>query len=166
VLYVALGGDDNVGSRATFADAWPQQLFRSALPRDGVFVNLADGRSGIAEVRATQLQDAVALHPDVVTITLLDDAERGTDPTAVEDGVRAVVTRLDRITGTTVLVGTTPSGTDGQEDTAALDAAIRRGAAGHATVVDLSSVVAGDRTATATAIAAAFAAALPARIRG
>ncbi len=164
VFYVALGGDDNVGSRSTFADAWPQQLFRSALSRESVFVNLADGRSGITEVRSDQLPTAVALHPDVVTITLLDDAERATDPAVVESDVRAVATRLDRINGTTVLVGTTPPGV-GAPDASALDAAIRRGAAGHATVVDLGSIAPGDPTETAAGIARAFARALPASAR-
>ncbi len=161
VLYVALGGDDNVGTRATFADAWPQELFRSALSRDSVFVNLADARSGIAEVRAEQLQPAAALRPDVVTITLVDDAERTTDPAIVEADLRAVVTRLDRTPGTTVLVGTTPPGTASPATAAALDAAIRRGVAGRATVVDLGGVGGGDRTAVAAAIAKSFAAALP-----
>ncbi len=166
VLYVALGGDDNVGNRAALAGTWPQRLFRSGLSRDSTFVNLADGRSGIAEVRTDQLPDAVALRPDVVTITLLDDAERDSDPVEVEEDLRAVVTRLDRIDGTTtVLVGTTPTGAIPDPGTPGLDAAIRRGAAGHATVVDLDGVDHGDRDETATAIATAFEAALPASAR-
>ena len=151
MLYVALGGDDNVGSRATVADAWPQRLFRTALSRDSTFVNLADSRSGVAEVRTDQLPEAVALHPDVVTITLLDDAERGTDPAVVEEDLRAVVMRLDRRPGTTVLVGTTPPGVGTDAEAAVLDAAIRRGVAGLATVVDLGGVGVGDRDATAAA---------------
>ncbi len=163
VRYVALGGDDNVGDRESLADTWPQQFFRSNLSRDSVFVNLADGRSGSAEILASQADHAVALRPDVVTITLLDDAERGTDPALVAQDLRDVLMRLTR-TRATILVGTTPTGIEAADATAALDAAIRRASAGQATVVDLGDTGSGDRRTRAAAIARAFAAALPEKL--
>ena len=60
-------------------------------------MNLADARSGSAEIMASQVGPALAIHPDVVTITLFDDAERGTDPALVELDLGAVVTRLARL---------------------------------------------------------------------
>ena len=159
--YVALGGDDNVGDRDSFADAWPQRLFRSTLSSRSVFVNFADDRSGSAEILASQVGPAVAFRPDVVTITLLDDAERETDPAIVEQDLRDVMTRLTR-TGATILVGTTPAGIEaGPMRPAALDAAIRRASAGRATVVDLGSTGDGDRESRAAAIARSFAEVLP-----
>ena len=160
VRYAALGGDDNVGGRDSFADAWPQRLFRSTLSSRSVFVDFADDRSGSAEILASQVGPTVAFHPDVVTITLLDDAERETDPAIVERDLRDVMTRLTR-TGATILVGTTPAGIEAVDETAALDAAIRRASAGRATVVDLGSTGDGDRESRAAAIARSFAKVLP-----
>jgi hypothetical protein len=162
VRYAALGGDDNVGGRDSFADAWPQQVFRSTLSSRSVFVDFADARSGSAEILASQVGPAVAFRPDVVTITLLDDAERGTDPAFVERDLREVMIRLAR-TGATILVGTTPAGIEAVDATAALDAAIRRASAGRATVVDLESTEGGDRESRAAAIARSFTKALPSR---
>ena len=163
VRYVALGVTTTSATASSFADAWPQRLFRSTLSRDSVFVNLAERRSGSAEILASQVGPAVAIRPDVLTITLLDDAERGTDPAIVEENLGAVLSRLGR-TGATILVGTTPAGIESAPATAALNAAIRRASAGRATIVDIEGIGGGDRQTTAAAIARAFAAVLPKKL--
>jgi GDSL-like Lipase/Acylhydrolase family len=159
-IYVALGGDDNVGGRATLADAWPQRLFRAALPRAGVFVNFADSRAGAAEILSHQVDDAARLQPDIVTVTLVDDAERDTDPSRVEQDLTGVIERLGRDRHTRILVGTIPAGVGTPEQAAALDQAIATAAAGRATVVDLGAVDLRDRSTAPAKLARAFAAAL------
>ncbi len=75
--YVALGGDDVAGARRRFVDAWPQQLFRTGLPLTATMVNLAGPPAGVTEIQRDQLQTALRLHPDITTITLVDDLEHG-----------------------------------------------------------------------------------------
>ena len=159
--YVALGGDDNLGSRRTFADAWPQRVFRGALPRGAVFVNVADSRSGIAEILTDQVDEAIALRPDIVTITLVDDAERETAPDAVERDLTEVLERLRTARPKArVLVGTIPPGSSSPETADGLDQAIRRAAADRAVVVDLGAVDTSGPDLRNAAIAHAFAAEL------
>ena len=64
------------------------------------FVNLAGRREGVADVLARQVDAAVRLRPDLVTITVLDDAELGTDPALVAADLDAVVGRLRGATST------------------------------------------------------------------
>jgi GDSL-like Lipase/Acylhydrolase family len=155
--YVALGGDDNVGSRRSFADAWPQRLFRDSLPRRAVFVNVAASRSGIAEILADQVDDAIGLRPDIVTITLVDDAERATAPGDVERDLTDVLDRFrDARPKATVLVGTIPPGSGPAATVDVLDVVIRRVAAGRAVVVDLGAVDAANGDQRNAAIARAF----------
>ena len=159
--YVALGGDDNLGSRRTFADAWPQRLFRRALPRAAVFVNLADSRSGIVEILADQVDAAIALRPDIVTITVVDDAERETAPSDVERDLTEVLDRVGAARPKArILVGTIPPGTGSPQVANGLDQAIRRAATGRAVVVDLGSIGDSDLDLRNAAIARAFARAL------
>ncbi len=158
-VYAALGGDDNVGGRATLAGAWPQRLFRTALAPSAVFVNFADSRSGAAEILSQQVDAAARLKPDVVTVTLIDDAERDTDPGRVEQDLTDIVARLHRDRHTEILIGTIPAGVGTPAQAAALDQAIARAAAGS-TVVDLGAVDLRDRSTAPEKIARAFAAAL------
>ena len=57
-------------------------------------VDLAQPRSTIDEVRTDQVDRAVAVRPDLVTLTLLDDAERDNDPVLVGAALGAVLDRL------------------------------------------------------------------------
>jgi hypothetical protein len=139
-LYVALGGDDNGGGRNHLADAWPQVLFRTALPPTASFVNLSNPRSGAAEILTREVQPAVALRPDIVTITILDDAERGTDPGLVELDLMRIVRELRTNGKTEIFIGTIPDGT--------------------AAPIALHSVAGSDDETTAAHIARSFAAAL------
>ena len=160
-LYVALGGDDNGGGRNHLADAWPQVLFRTALPPTATFVNLSTPRTGAAEILTNEIQPALALRPDIVTITVLDDAERGTAPGLVESDLMRIVTELRVNRKTKIFIGTIPDGAAAPAATQALDQAITRVAAESAvTVVDLHAVTGSDDESTAAHIARSFAAAL------
>ena len=137
-LYVALGGDDNGTGRTTLASAWPQIFFRSDLPRTAQFVNLARPRSGITQILNDEVDHATRLQPDLVTITLIDDAERATPTTTVEHDLAAVLQRLARHHRTTILVGTVPPNVGTSTATEALNQTITRVAdAASVTLVDL-----------------------------
>jgi hypothetical protein len=107
-LYVALGGDDVYGGARGLENAWPQVLFRTSLPITTTFVNLSGRREGVAEVLRGQVEAARQLRPDLVTITVADDAERGTAPAEVGADLDAIIRRLRSGTTTRVLVGTVP----------------------------------------------------------
>ncbi len=159
-LYVALGGDDVYGGRTGLTTAWPQVLFRSSLPISTTFVNLADRRAGVDDVLRRQVDEAQRLGPDLVTVTVSDDAELGTDPAVVQRDLGAIVRRL-RAGRTRVLVGTVPPDAAAPAVVAALDAVITSAAkTTGATVVDLGDVRATDPVARNRQIAEAFAAAL------
>jgi hypothetical protein len=157
--YVALGGDDVSGRRGTFGGTWPHRFFRTALPITANLVDVSDPRSGIAQIRADQLSPAVAAKPSLATITLLDDAERATDPAAVGADLSAVLDALTAHGATRVLVGTVPDGAAAPAVVASLNQAIRGAAAGrpHVRVVDLATVGRIDTPEGATRAAQAFA---------
>ena len=160
-LYVALGGGDVYGGRTGLTSAWPQILFRTALPITTTFVNLAGRREGVGDVLRGQVEAARLLRPELVTITVADDAERGTAPAEVEADLDAVVRRLRMGTTTRVLIGTVPPDAAAPEVVARLNAVVTRVALGAgATVVDLAGVQATDPTVRGRQIAAAFAARL------
>ncbi len=160
-VYVALGGDDVFGGRRGLVSGWPQVLFRTALPITTTFVNLADEREGVEEVLRRQVEPARALRPDLVTITVLDDAERGTDPAVVESSLETAVARLRDGTGTRVVLGMLPPDSASPEVVAQLNAAIAQAAAvSGASIADLSGVQSTDPAVRGTETAAAFAAAI------
>jgi hypothetical protein len=160
--YVALGGDDVAGGRGRLGNTWPHVLFRAALPRTATFVDVADPRSGIEEIRSEQLERAVDAEPDVVTITVLDDAERITDPAIVERELTAVLAALTARDATRVFVGTVPDDAASPTTVSALNDVIHAvaGDDAHVEVVDLASVGHPDTIDGATRTAQAFARAL------
>lgn len=157
--YVALGGDDVSGGRRSLGSTWPHRLFRTALPITADFVDLSDPRSGIVQIRADQLDRALAAKPSLVTVTVLDDAERRTDPAVVGRELTAVLEALTARASTRVLVGTVPEGAAAPAVVDALNGAIRDAAAGipHVGVVDLATVGRTDTPGGATRAAEAFA---------
>jgi len=163
-VYVALGGDDNGAGRRGIAAAWPQVLFRTAFPRTAVFVNLSSPRAGAETMLDTQVGSAVALHPDVVTITVIDDAEHDTSPAVVEQDLTAAIGRLRAGRSPRVLVGTIPNSAAPAPVTQPLDQAIAAAArASGATLVDLGTADGPNDEAMGTQIARSFARALHAR---
>jgi GDSL-like Lipase/Acylhydrolase family len=160
-LYVALGGDDNRGDRNALAASWPQLLFRTALPETAVFVNLSNPRSGAADILAAEIPIAIKLHPDIVTITILDDAERGTDPAIVEHDLTDAIHELRAHHTTKILLGTIPDTTVSPATTQALNHTIEHVATDtHVQLVDLQAATGATAHATAANIAHAFARAL------
>jgi len=158
VHYVALGGDDVFGGRRSLASSWPQLLFRNHLPVNATFVNLASPRHGGVEIRRDQLATALRLHPDVVTITLIDDLERATPPQTVQHNLSDIITNLRKIDGVRILVGTAPPDTGTVEARSAFDTAITTAArTGGAEIVDLSRVSASDAELRAQQISETFA---------
>jgi hypothetical protein len=140
-VYVALGGTDNVtDDSSSLASVWSQRLFRSAFRRSAVFLDLAETGAGATQILRSQVDDAVRLHPDVVSVTLVDDADRGADPTTVGRDLRAALDRLHGASPATVLVGTIPRGVANPRVTDSLDRAITTAADGRARLVDLSPV--------------------------
>jgi len=160
-LYVALGGEDVFGGPGSLVTGWPRVLFRTALPITATFVNLAGPDDGAADVLRRQVEVARELRPDLVTITVVHDAEGGVDAAAVGADLQAVVERLRDGTKTRVLVGTLPPDAAAPDVVAALNAAVTQAAnASGATIVDLSTVRSTDPAVRGSEIASVFAAAL------
>ncbi|MGH9150431.1 MAG: SGNH/GDSL hydrolase family protein [Acidimicrobiales bacterium] len=110
-LYVAVGASDSagVGSDVRLRDAWPQVFFRSSLPREMTFVNLAVEGSTVADALQRQMAEAVRLEPGLVTVWLnVNDIIRGVTAAAYEAQLGQLVTRLRRDGATRVLVGNVP----------------------------------------------------------
>jgi hypothetical protein len=157
VHYVALGGDDVYGGRRSLTTAWPQLLFRKHLPVNATLVNLASPRHGGAEILRDQVPTAIRLHPDIVTITLIDDLERATPPQTVQRELSTIISELRTVDGVRILVGTAPPDTGTAEARSQFDSAVV--AAAHTLrdkIVDLSGVSATDADLRADQIAEAF----------
>jgi lysophospholipase L1-like esterase len=106
-VYVAVGGGETagLGSDAPLRDAWPQLFFRSALPRNTVFVNFGTGGASAADALTDELPDALAQHPTIATVWLnLDDLANGVAPAVYETQLQDVVNRLRQGGATRVLV--------------------------------------------------------------
>jgi acyl-CoA thioesterase-1 len=111
LLYVAVGASESVGVGSTDPqhDAWPEVLYRTALPRSATFVNLAVPGSTVAEALQDQVPRAVALAPRLVTVWLnVNDILHGVPATAYQGQLLSLVTALRRGGATTVLVANTP----------------------------------------------------------
>jgi lysophospholipase L1-like esterase len=104
--YVALGGGEVVGDGTEDAlrDAWPQVLFRTALPRSATLVNFASTGATVQDVLDRQVPLAVALRPSLVTISVFDDLFRNTPTATFENALQTVVHQLRRDGTTRVLL--------------------------------------------------------------
>ncbi len=176
--YVALGGGEVLGDGTEDAlrDAWPQVLFRTALPRSATFVNFASNGATVDDLANRQVPLASAVHPGLVTIQLFDDLFDSTPVATFERTLQGAVHELRGDGMTRVLVANiglfdqrpgyraciSPSATGAQcalstpppqpaaldARTDALNAAIARVArAEGATLVDLHAAQAADRAA-------------------
>src|SRR4051794_15124063 len=72
VTYVAVGASESVGvgTDDPLREAWPQVLYRNALPRRTVFVNLGIPGATVERALTDEVDQAVALSPTVVTVWL------------------------------------------------------------------------------------------------
>lgn len=111
VLYVAVGASETVGigTDDPVREAWPQLLYRSSLPRSGVFVNLGIPGATVADALERELPHALELRPDIVTVWLnVNDLIADVSPRTYEARLRRLLTSLRRGGGARVLVANTP----------------------------------------------------------
>ena len=164
--YVAVGTDETLGAGTTrpLTEAWPQVLFRTAMPRNTVFVNAAESGATVADALRDQLPLALHLRPTVVTVWLSsDDLAEGVPVATYQRQLRELVHALRRGGATDVLVATVQGAGRPRATVAAYNRAITTvaGAEG-AEVVDITGLSLGAEPDAAghARIAARFAAKL------
>jgi acyl-CoA thioesterase-1 len=111
VTYVAVGASESVGvgTDDPLRQAWPQLLYRNALPRRTVFVNLGIPGATVQRALTDEADQAVALKPTVVTVWLnVNDIAALVPPSVYEQQLEALVSRLRRGGTGRVLVANTP----------------------------------------------------------
>jgi acyl-CoA thioesterase I len=111
VVYAAIGASETVGAGATNAveDAWPQVLYRSALPESSVFYNFGIPGATVADALDLELPEALATAPTLSTVWLnVNDLLAGVSPAAYEQGLDQLVHALRRGGKAKVLVANTP----------------------------------------------------------
>lgn len=156
VTYVAVGDSESVGigTEEPLRDAFPQQLYRQALPRRAVFINL--GISGVTVGRAAEaeLSPALAASPTLVTVWLgVNDLVQHHPVQQYEQELGDLVHQLRRGGATKVLVANTPplKGLLLLTTPAAIDefnaATARVAAREGAVLVDLSAAYAAEKAA-------------------
>ncbi len=108
--YVAIGGADTLadGTDDPLRQAWPQVLFRTALPRNATLVNLASSPASVQDVLDRQVPQALTLHPTLVTVLITDDAFRGTPTATFETRLRDALVQLRQGGRARVLVANIP----------------------------------------------------------
>ena len=147
MTYVAIGASETVGIGAAdpLRDGWAYRFYRKALPRAAIFVNLGVPGATVTDALQREVPEAVALHPDLVTVWLnVNDIIAGVPPQTYETELQKLLARLR---GARILVANVPSlaavprffgATDIGALVAAYNAAIARASrAAGATVVDL-----------------------------
>jgi acyl-CoA thioesterase I len=110
-LYVAIGASETVGagSAQPLRDAWPQVLFRTALPAGTTFVNLGIPGTTVAGALQRELSYTLDLRPDLVTVWLnVNDLVAGVTPEEYERELDRLVSRLRAGGVERVLVANTP----------------------------------------------------------
>ncbi len=111
VVYVAVGASETagVGSDQPLREAWPQVLFRTALPPSTVFVNLGIPGATVATALWDELPQALELAPALVTVWLnVNDLLTGVAPADFERDLGTLVRGLRRGGSTRVLVANVP----------------------------------------------------------
>ena len=111
IRYVAIGASESVGYGAEnpATQAWPQVFYRSALPRASVFVDLGIPGATVAEARARELPEAVALSPQLVTVWLnANDLIHGVPLPRYQAELTDLLTRLRQAGARWILVANTP----------------------------------------------------------
>lgn len=127
VTYVAVGDSETVGfgTPQPLRDAFPQQLYRRALPRRTVFVNLGISGATVSQAAAEEAAQAVALVPTLVTVWLnVNDLNQRHPADRYEQELGQLVHQLRRGGATEVLLANAPPlrGLLGSTTEAAVDA--------------------------------------------
>ena len=112
VVYVAVGASETagVGSDQPLREAWPQVLFRTALPPSTtVFVNLGIPGATVATALREELPQALELAPVLATVWFnVNDLLAGVSPADFERDLATLVRGLRRGGSTRVLVANVP----------------------------------------------------------
>jgi lysophospholipase L1-like esterase len=166
-VYLAVGADATlgIGTEQPLVEEWPKVLFRTALPRDTVFVNAAQEGATVAEAFREQVALASEVEPTLVTVWLSrDDLAAGTPVADYEAVLGDLVHVLERGGKARVLVANAPEVTGVPATTVAAynDAIARVAQAEEADLVDLHTLGLGDvlDAETQARVAEAFAAVL------
>jgi acyl-CoA thioesterase-1 len=111
LAYVAVGASETagIGSDQPLREAWPQVLFRTALPPSTVFVNLGIPGATVATALRDELPQALELAPALATVWLnVNDLLAGVAPAEFERDLGTLVRGLRRGGSTRVLVANVP----------------------------------------------------------
>lgn len=111
-VYVAIGNGETAGNgvRNRIRDAWPQIVFRTALPPASVFTNFGTNDASVESAFTEQLAPALELRPTIATVHLTEDTFLTRDPIAYERNLTLLVRRLQRGGRTEVVIGNIPPG--------------------------------------------------------
>lgn len=110
-VYVAVGASETtgVGSDQPLRDGWPRVLHRTALPEGAVFINMGIPGATVAQALAEEMNQAVAVKPNLVTVWLnVNDILRGVPVADYERQLDTLVKTLRGDGSVRVLVANTP----------------------------------------------------------
>jgi hypothetical protein len=113
IVYTAIGGGETVGEGTDqpARDAWPQLLFRTALPPSATFVNLAVPGVTVRTALLGEVPEALQLHPTLVTVWLnVVDLLHGVPVPTYEAQLRTLVHDFRAVHATVLLADTPPLG--------------------------------------------------------
>jgi lysophospholipase L1-like esterase len=114
IVFAAIGGSETVGDGTDnpVRDAWPQVLFRTALPASAMFVNFAIPGVTVSTAVDGELPEVLQIQPTLVAVWLnVTDVLNGVSARTYESQLRSLLAPL-RAAGATVLVANTPPVTD------------------------------------------------------
>ncbi|MEO8694506.1 MAG: SGNH/GDSL hydrolase family protein [Acidimicrobiales bacterium] len=106
-VYVAIGANETVGDGSTrpLLDSWVQIFYRTALPDDTVFINVAARGATTADAARVQVPQATSLRPTIVTVWLgTQDLLKGVSPANFESALDQVLIGVGDARVTKVLV--------------------------------------------------------------
>jgi hypothetical protein len=113
--YVAIGENGSNGSRTRFdlRSLWPQLFYQSVIGTGGTFYDFTNPDQTIAHVISQVLPNALAVHPDLVTVWVSTaDIVAGTTPSTYEDELRQLVRPLRKRGAIVLLADVAPAALD------------------------------------------------------
>jgi len=111
VVYAAVGASETVGTGAEQAarQAWPQLVYNDALPRASIYYNFGIPGATTAVALQTEVPEALAVHPNLVTVWLnVNDLIAGVTPDVFEGQIDELVHALRQRGSARVLIANTP----------------------------------------------------------
>ena len=111
IVYAAIGASETVGVGAAdpVSDAWPQVLFRAALPESAVLYNFGGPGATVASALHDEVPEALSVEPTLVTVWLnVNDLIAGVSAFDYENELERLVHTMRRGGAATVLVANTP----------------------------------------------------------